>query len=841
MKVRRFLLFWFAAYLCILAGVFALVLWYVASQKRQALDLAEYRIQNASQQFAAYIGSQLRVVDLALMSVVEMEEFRENLFARKYEAAERVLRRKAPLFPYTCSLQFFNAQGQLQFWQGSNLSLIQNMEHLPVFQEQRDSLSSFQTFIYALENTVPRLAMSRRVEDAGGRFLGLMVVCVNVSNMLSDYWEQQAESPDDVILYDNDFQLLGSWSSAASETAPDSSSFFQEGLFHTVSKEFLLKAGSQLETTDDVILATTQLRRFPYHVCIAGKTGRLLFHWRNSVKMILSLLLLSAIGITFVLVYAAKQFIRRSGVEEELRHVKFREALYNAMFTKNPAMQLLIEPHTGRIVDANPSACRFYGFDAKGNSYGLLQDFDLSDAEMRNRLLFGENAEQTHYQFRHTVADGAERDVEAFVGNILIDDTDYLHAILNDVTPRVRAEIALLAAKAKAEEANAAKSAFLANMSHEIRTPLNGVLGMLQLLEDTPLSEEQADFAEMALQASQRLNRLLSDILDLSKVEAGKLSLHEGEFSLAEVRASVLDIFSGMCRKKKVGLSFSLDEQLPERVIGDDNRLRQILFNLVGNAVKFTDEGHILVNAVLARSNIKGDILGIHFTVTDTGCGIPQEQLQSIFDPFEQVENTYVKKGSGFGLGLAIVSRLVELMGGTIVVASEEGSGTVFRVELPFHLKLAEQHLEDSECGLLPDCSPHAAGLHVLLAEDDHVSQMLVTRLLEKQGHTLFVVENGSEALQILREREFDVILMDVQMPVMDGLATTRAIREGQAGETKTKIPIIALTAYAMAGEREKIMNSGMNAFLAKPVALNNLLETISQVCNGENAGNAGQ
>ncbi len=837
MRVRRFLLFWFAAYLCILVGVFVLVLWYVASQKRSAMDLAEYRTHNSSQQFAAYLGSQLRIVDLALLSIVELDSFREDLLAEDNAALARILRRKAPLFPYTCSMQFFDAKGGLTFWQGRKQSLIPEMADLPNFKEQRDFLSSFQTFTYPPGAALPRLYMSRRVEDVDGRFLGLMVVCVNVSNLISEYWEQQAGNPDHVVLYDMDFQLLGSWRSAENETDFGGKPFSQEHLFNTAPESFYRKGGSQLKNTGEAILATTQLRRFPFHVGIAGATRRLLRQWRTSARLTMSFLLCSAIGITFLLVYAAKQFIRRSGVEAELRHVRFREALYNAMFTKNPAMQLLIEPHTGRIVDANPSACKFYGFDAEQKNYGRLHDFDRSDSDTRNRMLLAENAEHARYRFLHTVANGAVRDVEAFVGNIIIEESVYLHAILNDITPRLQAETALMAAKAKAEEANAAKSAFLANMSHEIRTPLNGVLGMLQLLEDTPLSEEQAEFAEMALQASKRLNRLLSDILDLSKVEAGKLSLHEIEFSLAEVRSSVLDIFGSMARKKKIGFNFILDDQLPETVIGDDNRLRQILLNLVGNAVKFTDEGHVRVDVSLAGTHIRGGLLSIVFTVTDTGCGIPRKQLQSIFDPFEQVENAFVKKRSGFGLGLAIVNRLVELMGGTVVVASEEGSGTAFRVALPFRSSLPEQKQHDKESDRLQENgNSHAAELNVLLAEDDHVSQLLVARLLEKRSYTLCIVENGSKALQLLQERDFDLVLMDVQMPVMDGIAATRAIRQGRAGKSNVGIPIIALTAYAMAGEREKIMEAGMSAFLAKPVTLRTLLQTINEVCNTQQA-----
>ncbi len=838
MKVRRFLLFWFATYLCILAGVFLLVLWYVASQKQSSMDLAEYRIHNASQQFAAYMGSQLRVVDLALLATSEMGEFKKNLYANNLGELKQVIRRKAPLFPNTCSLQLVDAKGELLLWRGMENTLIRDISSKSFFKEQRNSFISFLTFVYPEESAQPGLYMSRRMEDRDGTFLGALIVCISINSLIAEYWEQQVESPDYVVLYDDDFKLLGSWSSPLAEAAKGIVHFPNSALFDSVPPTFYQKGGSQLLSTDKAILATTQLKRLSFHVGMASGLSGLLREWRKRAQLTVLFLLLSAIGTTFVLVYAAKQFVRRSGVEAELRLVKFREALYNAMFTQNPAMQLLIEPRTGRIVDANPSACQFYGFDAEKQKYGNLADFDRSDSEGRNSML-QENSGSVHprHQFRHIAANGAVRNVEVFVGNVTLEESVYFHAIVYDITSRLEAETALKVAKSKAEEANQAKSAFLANMSHEIRTPLNGVLGMLQLLEDTPVSPEQAEFVDMALQASKRLNRLLADILDLSKVEAGKLSLYDAEFNLADVRASVLDIFGSIGKRKKIKVSFTLDEQLPERLIGDDNRLRQILFNLVGNAVKFTEQGSVEVEATLAQEIPENGPVQVAFKVSDTGHGIPQRRLKNIFAPFEQVENSFVKKEAGFGLGLAIVDKLVTLMGGTVVMASEEGKGTTFRVTLPFkQLVKLQEGCGDQQHANVP-LSASGEKLRVLLAEDDLVSQMLVVRLLTKQGCDVLAVENGLKALQTLREQAFDMIIMDMQMPVMDGLTATRAIRTGQAGEDKTKIPIIALTAYAMAEEKQKILTTGVQHCLAKPVEFKELMQAIRDIFLNKDCG----
>ena len=393
-----------------------------------------------------------------------------------------------------------------------------------------------------------------------------------------------------------------------------------------------------------------------------------------------------------------------------------------------------------------------------------------------------------------------------------------------DMTDFKQAEKALRLAKQQAEAANLAKSEFLANMSHEIRTPLNGVSGMLQLLQMTSLSSEQEEYARGAMLSTQRLTQLLSDILDLSKVESGKLLFHEVEFLLEDVRTSVLDLFSRNARDKGLELGVSLDSRLPRRLVGDDARLRQILFNVVGNALKFTDRGFVRVEAsrVPARP---GAPLAIAFTVTDTGCGIAQDMLTRVFEPFTQGDKTYIRSCGGVGLGLAIVKRLTDMMAGDIEVTSTEGSGTVIRVTLPFKTPQAVRLQSEEQT---PD--PGGRSLSILLVEDDQINRFTVQRILEKSGHRVEFAETGRSVLERLAARDFDCVIMDIQMPDMDGVEATRVIRESADLGHKSRIPIIAMTAYAMAGDREKFLEAGMDDYIAKPVDIETLLKILAQI-----------
>ncbi|BBD09415.1 PAS domain S-box protein [Desulfovibrio ferrophilus] len=425
--------------------------------------------------------------------------------------------------------------------------------------------------------------------------------------------------------------------------------------------------------------------------------------------------------------------------------------------------------------------------------------------------------------------------IHAFVQVGLLPESGQTIVSVVDITQRVRTEEELRRARDVAEQANRIKNEFLANMSHEVRTPLNGILGMAELVMLGELDEDQLESIEMIRESGRNLLAILNDLLDISKIEAGRLETEKREFSLSDVLRQVQTHFGTQAARQGLEFDIQRDPDAPDALLGDDVRIRQVLFNLVGNSLKFTDEGSIIVRVDRLDTSASDGALRLLFCVEDTGIGISDEFQHVVFEPFTQADGSFTRKYQGTGLGLGIVKRLVTLMEGSVTVDSAEGQGTSVYFSLPVTPAREEPMVPQGQ--LMINDLPR---LRVLVAEDNTVNRIYAERVLAEMGHTVSSVSNGREAVQALSQERFDLVFMDISMPEMDGLEATQLIRESSNGILDPKVPIVAMTAHAMKGDRERFMQAGMDGYVAKPMERDDLVMTILRVLSRSVMGVSG-
>ncbi|HMK64512.1 MAG TPA: ATP-binding protein, partial [Thermodesulfobacteriota bacterium] len=496
----------------------------------------------------------------------------------------------------------------------------------------------------------------------------------------------------------------------------------------------------------------------------------------------------------------------------------------------------------GRLIECNDRLVQIFGFSSQQEMKALLKGDEC--------FLYPEERKKMLSRLQNGILGGFEAQVKRKDGSIiwllysarLMREKGVLEGVVIDISDRKKAEADLLEANRiiemanrelqstleqanrmaeEARNANSTKGDFLARMSHEIRTPINGIMGMGGLLLDTTLTTEQREFTETINKSAKSLLTIINDILDFSKIEAGKLELESLDFNLFQILQDVVDLLGLKASEKGLKLSLTMDRRIPEFINGDPGRVRQVLTNLVGNAVKFTNQGEIAIAVDLKREG--EDNLLLVLSVRDTGIGIPADKLNNLFKSFTQADNTITRKYGGTGLGLSISKQLAEKMGGSIEAESQPGQGSTFRVILRLG-KAKGQNKEassvpSSDVAFLSGDRETQGNLPVLLAEDNPVNQMVARKILERNGFQVEVAANGWEAIRALENSDYQVVLMDVQMPELDGLETTRIIRNPDSKVRNHEIPIIALTANAIKGDREKCLKVGMNGYLSKPIS----------------------
>ena len=559
---------------------------------------------------------------------------------------------------------------------------------------------------------------------------------------------------------------------------------------------------------------------------------------RNTVVVLAIIVIVLTIGIAAVML----KFMQDEERQSEVKSDKYKKLFLNLPVGFAQA-QILRDPQSGRNMG--------YRISDANETFGRLFDLDISDyynkviSESRVEVLQDINAWFEAYNNSGTkqgellaVEITMERLSKVFNIVMYKSEADYINMVVIDITEQKETENKLSKAIKDANAAYKTQSEFLANMSHEIRTPINGILGMLQL---TLMAEDlQADYRDnltTAKNCADTLLRLINDILDISKLEAGKYNLREENFDIKAIIEETVAAQIPIANGKGLGLDCTFGGNIPKLVRGDGQRIQQVLNCMLSNAIKFTNEGGVRVKVACLDDSM--DKVKLRIAVADSGIGSSDADKNKLFIRFSQVDSSDTRKYGGSGLGLVITKQIVELMGGNITVQSKEGLGSTFIVEVPLKLiKAADVEIEESAATKEEEPAVFSLAGHsrarILVAEDEPVNQQVIGKLLGMAGYSYDIAENGEKAVELFKQKEYQAALFDVQMPVMDGLAATQEIRAIELRENRKRLPIIAVTARAMFGDKERILEAKLDDYIAKPYNLNDVVETLNKYVDKE-------
>ena len=553
--------------------------------------------------------------------------------------------------------------------------------------------------------------------------------------------------------------------------------------------------------------------------------------WFIIITLILSLL---TVILAFSKLFSQRKANRRLAhqrniLKQTLVDLKTSEEKYKALFSKaNDAIFLMDH---GTFQDCNDKTLEMFGCKREeiiGQppykfSPRTQPDGKNSKEKALHMIEQCYQGKPQRFYWMHSKMDGTLFDAEVSLNVVRIENSPYIQAIVRNISERVRAEKEMIRAREKAEKATESKTFFLAKMSHEIRTMLGGITSSAQLLMNTKVNKHQSELLDIIDTSADNLLSIVNEILDFSKIEAGKIDLEEHPFNIRKTLEGIIKAYLAGAREKDISLYLSIHHNIPEYVSGDELRLKQILSNLLSNAIKFTDTGSVTLDVIITTEDKKS--YTIAFKISDTGIGIPDHKIKDLFAEYSQSDVSISRRFGGTGLGLNIVYKLVNLMDGSIEVTSKLTEGTQFLIQISFH---KTDFVEEADSGVKAVSFKNLKKHSILLAEDNEINQKITIINLQQLGHDIDLAENGIEAWEKYKKKEYDIILMDIQMPEMDGIEVTHLIRDYEAeNPSRQRTRIIALTANILGQDAEYCLSEGMDAYIAKPFRIEDILEKI--------------